>query len=52
MVINKQGHILIGYIYFYKGRVFFDRGAQEKYINCICAENRVKKKLIDLIKKL
>lgn len=50
--INKQGHILIGNIYFYKGRVFFDRGAREKYINRICAKNRVKKKLIDFIKKL
>lgn len=50
--INNRGHILISNIYFYKNRVFFDRGAQEKYINRICAKNRVKKKLIDFINKL
>lgn len=50
--INNRGHILISNVYFYKGRLFFDRGAQEKYINRISAKNRVKKKLMDFINKL
>lgn len=50
--INKQGHILIGSVYFYDDKVFFSREAREKQYQKLCAKNRVKKKLIDFIKKL
>ncbi len=50
--INNRGHILINNIYFYDNRVFFDRGAHEKYIDRICAKNRAKNYLINFIKKL
>lgn len=50
--VNKQGHILMSNIYFFDNKVFFSREAREKYFEKKSLKNRVKKNLIDFIKKL
>lgn len=52
--VNKQGHILISNTYFYNNKVFHGREAREKYFNKNIhgVKNRVKRKLINFIKKL
>lgn len=50
--VNKRGHILMSNIYFFDNKVFFDSEALEKYFEKKSLKNRVKKKLINFIKKL
>lgn len=52
--INKQGHLLIGNMYFYDKKVFFNGEARDKYFykKIHSAKNRVKCRLIKFIKKL
>lgn len=52
--INNQGHILIGYTFFYDKKVFFNREARENYFikKITSAKQRVKRKIIKFIEKL
>lgn len=52
--INGQGHILIACVYFHKDKVFYTSEAAERYFykRVHGFKYRVKKKLIDFIKKL
>lgn len=52
--INKQGHILVSTVYFMHDKVFYSSEALENFINKrnTSAKNRVKKKIINFIKKL
>lgn len=52
--INKYNHLLISTVYFKNGKVFYTSEACEKYLykRVHGFKYRVKKKLIDFIKKL
>ena len=58
--VNNQGHILIGYTFFYRDtfyngdKVFFSREAQEKFYQnrFRCAKKRVIRKIIKFLQKL
>lgn len=52
--INKQGHLLIGNMYFYDKKVFYNGEARDKYFykKIHSAKKRFKKKLIKLIQKI
>lgn len=52
--INNQGHMLIGYTFFYIDKVFYSREALEKFYQnkFVCAKKRVIRKIIKFLQKL